>query len=229
MVRVLGPVDVVGLSSELTSQQLSLLTYLACNGSSTRASLVDALWDGQVVSPGRFPNLLAELRARAGRHHVPEAHDGRYELVAVTTDLERFERGVALANRQDSGSAVATLRSVLELVRGVPLMAPSPRFWSWVGDQTHFAARLEAMVADTAARLARLEQEQGHLEGARWACDQGLLASPTDETLVTTLTEVYVSAGKPGLARRLVEGWEERISSMECGEPSYEPRRRLAG
>ena len=87
----------------------------------------------------------------------------------------------------------------------------------------------EALVADAAARLAELALEIGNTEGARVACEKGLLASPTDVTLVTLLTEVYMSQGKPGLARRLVEGWEDKIGRMECGEPSDEPRKRLVG
>ncbi|MDH3682251.1 MAG: LysM peptidoglycan-binding domain-containing protein, partial [Acidimicrobiia bacterium] len=228
-VQLLGDVEVSGPAEPLTSQQLSLLCYLACNGSSSREAIIDALWDGQVISKSRFPNLLAETRARIGRHHFPEARDGRYELSGVTTDLARFERAVLSAQRQEPAEAAATLRSALELVRGVPLEPPARRFWSWVGDHTHVAARIESMVADTAVRLARLEQERGQLDGARWACEQGLLASPTDENLVIVLTEVYVALGKPGLARRLVDNWEDRISSMDCGEPSDEPRKRLAG
>jgi len=228
-VRVLGPVEVAGLDTELTSQQLSLLCYLACNGPSNRATLIDALWDGQVISQSRFPNLLAELRARIGRHHFPEARDGRYQLAGVTTDLDQFERGVQLANRQDPATAAATLGALLELVRGVPLTVPSSRYWTWVGDQTHFAARVEAMVADAAARLARIELDRGHLEAAQHACERGLVASPTDETLVVTLTEVYMAAGKPGQARKVVEAWEDKVSRLDCGEPSNEPRKRLAG
>ncbi len=228
-VRVLGPVEVDGLDAELTSQQLSLLCYLACNGASNRASLIDALWDGQVISQSRFPNLLAELRARIGRHHFPEARDGRYQLAAVTTDLDQFERGVQTANRQEPAAAATTLTAILGLVRGVPLTVPSSRYWTWVGDQTHFAARVEAMVADAAARLARIELERGHLEAAQNACQQGLAASPTDETLVVTLTEVYMAAGKPAQARKVVEAWEDKVSRLDCGEPSNEPRKRLAG
>lgn len=228
-VRVLGPVEVAGLDTELTSQQLSLLCYLACNGASTRASLIDALWDGQVISQSRFPNLLAELRARIGRHHFPEARDGRYQLAAVTTDLDQFERGVQTANRQEPAAAAATLTAILDLVRGVPLTVPSSRYWTWVGDQTHFAARVEAMVADAAARLARIELDRGQLEAAQNACQQGLLASPTDETLVVALTEVYMAAGKPAQARKVVEAWEDKVSRLDCGEPSNKPRKRLAG
>ncbi|MCP5029155.1 MAG: hypothetical protein GY929_23010, partial [Actinomycetia bacterium] len=103
------------------------------------------------------------------------------------------------------------------------------RFWSWVGDHTHLAARVEALVADTAARLARLEQAGGSLDRAIWACEQGLMASPTDETLIILLTETYLAQGKRGLANRLVDNWEDKIGRLDCGEPSDEPRRRLVG
>ena len=227
-IRVLGEVEAEG-APELTSQQLSMVTYLACNGASSKAALIDGLWDGQVISQSRFPNLLAEVRARIGRNHLPEVRDGRYVLSGVTTDLAEFERGVRAAQKRDDEQAMATLRSIMGLVRGVPLTPPANRFWSWVGDQTHFGARVEAMVADTAARLARLEQARGQLDRAIWACEQGLAASPTDETLTIVLTEVYLAQGKPGLARRLVDGWEDKISRMACGEPSDGPRKRLAG
>ena len=228
LIRVLGDVEAEG-APDLTSQQLSILTYLACHGPSTRDTLIDSLWDGQVISESRFPNLLAEVRARVGRNHLPEARSGRYTLSGVATDLARFERGVRVAAKQADAQAVVTLREIMALVRGMPLSPPGRRFWSWVGDETHMAARVEALVADTAARLARLEQAASNLDRAVWACEQGLLASPTDETLVITLTEVYLALGKPGLAHRVVDNWEDKISRMDCGEPSDEPRRRLAG
>lgn len=46
---------------------------------------------------------------------------------------------------------------------------------------------------------------------------------------MVTLTEVYMAAGKPGQARRVVEAWEDKVSRLDCGEPSNEPRKRLAG
>ncbi|MCP3992114.1 MAG: LysM peptidoglycan-binding domain-containing protein [Actinomycetia bacterium] len=227
-IRVLGHVDAVG-APELTSQQLSMLAFLACHGPSTKASLINGLWDGQVISQSRFPNLLAEVRARIGRNHLPEARDGRYELSGVSTDLAAFERGVRQAQRESDSEAMITLRSILELVRGIPFTPPGRRFWSWVGDHTHLAARVEALVADTAARLARLEQAGGSLDRAIWACEQGLMASPTDETLIILLTETYLAQGKRGLANRLVDSWEDKIGRLDCGEPSDEPRRRLVG
>ncbi|MFV0259581.1 MAG: hypothetical protein ACK5PP_14190, partial [Acidimicrobiales bacterium] len=232
MVRVLGPVDVVGLDTELTSQQLSLLTFLACRGPAGKAVIVDALWDGQVISRSRFPNLLAELRARVGRHRIPEAVNGRYQVAEVDTDLAHFERlaapGADGDGADDDAEVRRRLRAALDLVRGAPLTVPGPRFWTWVDDHTHFATGLEALVADVAARLARSARRAGDTEAAVWACRRGLEAAAMDQTLVSMLTELYVELGHHGSARRLVEGWEERISRLDCGEPSDEPRRRLA-
>lgn len=228
-VCVLGAVEAEGVASELTSLQLSLLTFLACNGPASRAVVIDALWDGQSISRSRFPNVLAELRSRIGRQHLPEMTDGRYELIGVTTDLGSFEAALVRASSENGPAATETLRAAVELVRGEPLTTPGRRFWTWVDDHTHIAARVEALVADTAARLARRYCDAGEPEQARWACEQGLAASPSDEHLVTLLTEVYLALGKRGSARRLVDGWEDRISRMECGEPSEGPRRRLVG
>lgn len=228
-IGVLGRVELVGLDIELTSQQLSLLTFVACHPDATRDTIVEALWDGQAISKRRFPNLLAETRAKVGRNVFPEAREGRYRLVGIGTDLNRFEQLVdEAANAATDGDAARWLRDALTLVRGVPFTPPSARFWSWVTDRGHVAARLESVAADTAARLARIELADRDSGAARWACEQGLLASPADQTLVTILAEIYVQAGKSALATRLVDTWEDHIRSLGCGEPSVEPRERLA-
>lgn len=214
-IRVLGGIDIVGLGHDLTSQQLSLLTFLACHPGATRDGITNALWDGQVISKSRFPNLLAETRGRVGRHYIPDASDGRYKLVAIGTDLDRFEQLVKRAAAADQQPAAKHLRSALELVRGVPFTPPASRFWSWVGDHGHVAARVESAIADAAVRLARFEQKTGRLDEARWACEHGLAASPADQTLVTILTDVYRALGKSALAARLVESWEERIERLD--------------
>ncbi|MGF1597612.1 MAG: LysM peptidoglycan-binding domain-containing protein [Acidimicrobiales bacterium] len=226
-VSVLGEVEAHGLDHELTSQQLSLLCFLACNGPSTRPAIIEALWDGQAISESRFPNLLAETRSRVGRDHLPEMADGRYQVVGVQTDLDRLERSVTASRQLEPTEAAAELWSALALVRGVPFTPPARRFWTWTEVNGKFAARVEAMVADAAAHLASLELEAGRLDAAREGCERGLMASPDDVTLVTLLTEIHMAAGRPGLARRLVDGWEDRISRLDCGEPSEEPRSRL--
>ena len=39
--------------------------------------------------------------------------------------------------------------------------------------------------------------------------------------------EVYLELGKPGLARRPIDTWGEKVSRMDCGERSDEPRKYL--
>ncbi|MEM7341094.1 MAG: hypothetical protein AAF467_20725 [Actinomycetota bacterium] len=227
VVRVLGEIDLVGDAPLLTSQQLSLLSFLACRGPLSRAAVTHALWDGQLVSQSRFPNLMAELRARVGRHHLPEARDGRYGVAGIGTDLDELDTFLTAADGVDDAAAADDLRAALALVRGVPFTPPAERFWAWTGDESFLAARVEAAIAEAAARLAGIERRHGDLDGARWACEQGLTASPTDEQLVIVAVELYQEMGRSGLAHRLVDSWEGRISRLECGEPSDEPRRRL--
>ena len=227
VVRVLGPVTLDGLDEELTSQQLSLLTFLACSGPSTKSTIINNLWDGQAISRSRFPNLLTELRSKVGRHRVPEMVNSRYHLQGVVTDLDAFEAAACDANDLPADAAARRLREVMAMVSGMPFTVHHDRFWNWVADNSQFAARTEALVADTALRLARHEASAGKLEAAQWACEKGLLAAPTDEHLVSMLAEVYVRQGRRGTALRLVESWEERISRLDCGDPSDGPRRQL--
>lgn len=226
---VLGEVGVVGFDVELTPQQLSLVTFLACVGEANRSTIIDALWDGKPISRSRFPNLLAETRAKIGRNTLPEAKVGVYRLQGVSTDLGQFEKAVAVASKQPASDAIETLTAALELVRGNPLTTPNGRYWTWIGDHTHLAARVESLISDAALRLCDLCVENGDLDGAIWACERGLLACPIDENLVASLAETYVAAGKLGAARRLVDAWEDKINRLECGEPSDGPRNRLVG
>lgn len=220
MIRLLGRVDLVGADWPLTSQQLSLLAFLACRGTADRASIVDALWDGQAMSPSRFPNLLSEVRARIGRRHLPQAIGGRYRLVGIGTDLALFEAATSAVG--DDGDR--ELAAALELVRGPPLTGPGGRYWSWVEDRTDLSTEIEALIVDAAHGLALRSRSQGDLDGATRACRQGLAACPLDENLIALLARLHLEAGRVGSAHRLVEGWESRIRRLDCGEPSPAPR-----
>ena len=109
------------------------------------------------------------------------------------------------------------------------LLARLPWLLAAIGAAGVVFAVYEAITWPDVARLARLEQAQGNLDEAIWACERGLMASPTDETLIILLTETYLAQGKRGLANRLVDNWEDKISRLDCGEPSDAPRRRLVG
>jgi len=230
VVRVLGPIEIVGASGPLTSQQRSLVAYLACVGPSGRERIVDALWDGRPVSGRRFANLLSEVRAALGREHVPDAVGGRYRLVGIDTDLDHFERLVAPSGRmrrerapapttEVEAAEVQALEAALALVRGTALCPPGGRHWAWLDQYPELTARTEAAVAEVACRLAALHRAGGDLERARRACERGLACSPLDRSLVTALEAVYLDQGRPGVARRLVRSWQARMARLDGVPP----------
>ncbi len=230
VIRFLGSIDVAGADWELTSQQLSLVAFLAMVGSADRSAITDALWDGRTISASRFPNLVSEVRAAIGRHHLPESQRGRYRLDGIGTDLGTFELlSAGAARATTAGAAIDALERALTLVRGSPFDRPGDRYWTWIDDHSDRAARAEALVAEAACRLAALHRGADRPDLALRACETALAASPLDEHLVATLAELYLDAGRPGAAGRLVAGWEARIRRLGCGPPSSEPRRRLGG
>ena len=217
LVRLLGPIEVDGTPAPLTSQQRSLVAYLACIGPADRERVVDALWDGRPVSSRRFRNLVSEVRRALGRSHLPDATGGRYRVVGVDTDLDRFQELIGGAGsggqRQAEDEAVGLSRA-LALVRGPAVSCAAERHWSWLERHPELAARAEATVADAAHRLSALLRARGDLDGARWACERGLACSPLDRPLMDALEGVYLAQGRPGVAHRLVDAWESRLRNL---------------
>lgn len=227
MVCILGPVRIDGMDVELTSQQLSLVVFLSCVGPVGRTTLIDALWDGREVSPSRFGNLLAEVRAKIGRCHLPEAKGGLYALTGMDLDLEQLAGAVEELG-EDNGADLRPLGEAFGLVRGIPLAAPADRHWSWIGQHEHLVARAEVLVGSACRELVVRRRNRGDFEAAVQACEQGLAASPLDESLTIELVGLYVTMGRTGAARRLVCRWEDGVRRLGCGPPSGGPRRRLA-
>lgn len=213
MICVLGPIQTDGCDWRLTPQQLSLLTFLACGGTAGRDAIVDALWDGRAVSTGRFSNLLAETRSRIGRHHLPDAVNGRYRLVGVTTDLDRFESllGDASVERSSDGS----VDQALAIVRGLPFTSPSGRHWAWLDARPEQLHRAELVVTETLQDLAERYRAAGRPDRARQTLEAGLLAAPLDEDLTASLVDVLVELGMFTAARRLVSGWEQQMARLD--------------
>jgi DNA-binding SARP family transcriptional activator len=222
LVRILGPIDVSPLGGRLTSQQRSLVAYLACIGPVDRERLVDALWDGRPVSTGRLLNLVSDVRRALGRDHLPDAVDGRYRLVGIETDLDDLQRAFdALSRRPGAGPGgpeVEDLAGALARARGPVLTGPAGRYWSWLDRHPELTAGAEALVAEAACRLAALRRAGGDLDGARWACERGLAASPLDQSLVVALEAVYLDQGRVGAARRLVATWRSRLRRLDVDQ-----------
>lgn len=220
IVGVLGEITVAGIAFQLSGQQLSLVSFLASVGSSTRRGIADALWDGSRVSEGRLANLLSETRRALGEAHLPVVDNGRYQLVDLPTDLDLFQILVRSSTGGTSADEVELLTEALSLVRGVPYTAPGLRYWGWPSMTPGLSASAEILVSDTALNLAELALGSGDLQSARWACEQGLRAVPLDQELTSTLSQVFLAMGKPMLAARLLADNESAVASLGLASPA---------
>ncbi len=153
VLRVLGPVDVTGVTQALSSQQLAMLAYLACVGPARRETLIDAVWGGQPISAARFANLLSQIRSVIGREHLPATATGRYRLIGVPTDLDLLSAAV-----QRSGSArgaVSTGRAEPRVEVGVEVSAETRAEVSTAEARTEVAAEDELAGLEAAFGLVR--------------------------------------------------------------------------
>ena len=228
VLQILGHVGLSGPQWRLTSQQLSLIAYLAVHGPATREGLVEALWGGRAVSAGRLANLVSQTRSVVGRRHLPDAEDGRYQLCGITTDLAQFHGLLEVVdNAASPQDTIGQLCEVLRLVRGTPFSGLNGRYWTWPSATPGLISSMEILISDTAVRLVDLVVDAGDLTTARWACEHALRAVPLDESLTARLVDVYLGLAKPATARRLVEEGEVAVRRLDCGSPSPVIRQRL--
>lgn len=202
MLRVLGRVELLS-QAKLTERQLSLVTYLVVNGPSSRSQLKEALWDGQRVTDKTFSNLVSETRSILGRQLFPTASQGRYQVVGITSDLDRLRELVELGSEATNGQ----LKAGLDLVNGSPFTVESTTHWSWISYHSYVYAEAEACVVDIASELSLRCLVKEDFHGAFTALKLGLKAVQTDEKLISRLVEVCESFGKQTTADRLRKSW----------------------
>jgi len=225
-IELLGEIRITGASYSLTNQQLSLVTYLSCNGPSTREQIIEAIWDGQRISNSRFSNLLAESRKIVGRNVIPEADKGKYSVSIQENDYQEFIRTTAteFETPQDQLEAFS---KALTKIYGQPFTIPQTRYWTWVGDNSLWSSQAECYIADIASQAVELATELSNVKMAQSICEMGLVASPLDMALIGAKAELLVSQNQYHLAKKLVEEWEYKISKLDCGDPPDNPRNRL--
>jgi DNA-binding SARP family transcriptional activator len=187
-VRVLGDVQITGATFD-RRRVVELIAYLTLHpGGVTDERLKTALWPDQAPSAATFNTTVSQARNGLGRKgedllRFPHfaATGNLYRLDAsVTCDALRFEARVKHARRCEPSDAIETLRSALELVRGMPFTAATGYEWAHTEG---LIACYEAMIGDAAHRLATLYLDAQDHDGATWAAMQGLKASPGNEVL----------------------------------------------
>jgi len=243
-ISVLGPVDLIGgdpssLEPSRRTPALAVIAYLAAHPRAVSAEeLGSNLWPlgasrDDLGAPQRktVMNVVSRARAllgygRGGRERILHSAMGYSLADDVTCDLDRFEKMVAIANRQGQHDALAGYRRALELVRGQPFGGViSSQFFEWVAsEQLDFT--VQAKVVDVAQRLAELATEEDDFETVRWAVEKGLLLEPTREELFRLWMHALGREGRAGMVddvyRRLKFVLRQKLSPL--AEPREETR-----
>jgi DNA-binding SARP family transcriptional activator len=201
-VRVLGPVEVAGISKIERSKSIELIVFLAMHPQGVDADrLWEALWPGRPLREGTLYTTASVARSSLGRapdgsYHLPNAHDGVYRLnPSVRLDWASFRALVARADQPGGGPG--DFRRALEQVRGRPFESVPSKSYAWAMAGT--AATMEAEIVDAADRLAQLALDGRPADPglATWAARRGLLASPYDERLYRDLMRAAHAQGNP--------------------------------
>lgn len=201
VVRLLGDITVSGGAQPLTPKQTAVVVYIALTPGVSGDRLEDALWAAPTGGSRRkrLANILSDCRRVLGSRHLPPAADSRYTVAAtVATDLELFDRRVAVASSQAPHAAVVTLQGALDLVRGPVFTYRAADRWSftWV-DLENWVSRWEPKVAAVAQHLAELCLDQHDPAGAIDAATRALGIVPTHVGLTETLMRAHAANGDP--------------------------------
>ncbi len=224
LVRILGPVEIEGAKQPIDRRRaVELIVYLAIHPSGVDDErLKTALWPEGRAPQSSFNTTVTRARSRLGADadgapHLPHlvATGGLYRLgPRVTTDFAALERHLATARNSTPEVAIRTLKSGLELVRGVPF-AEIRQGYEWAHAEG-LVSRMEVIVADAAHLLAQLALDARDANLAQWAACQGLLASPGDEVLYRDRMLAFDLAGNPAGVEAVMD---ELVAVAEALEP----------
>ena len=213
LVRVLGPVEVIGAARPFRRAWcVELVTYLALHPTGATADAwTTALWPDRLPpEPTRFSTVSEARRALGcasdGSDHLPRGV-GRLRLApSVTTDWAQFRSLAAVQGPRAAGAWAAAL----ELVRGPLLGGLRSADWAVLEG---LQAEMEGAIVQLAIDAAEHRLARGDGRGAELAVRRGLLVSPYDERLYRLLFAAADSKGNPagvesamGELLRLVSG-----------------------
>jgi len=224
VVRVLGPVEVVGAARPFRRAWcLDLVAYLALHPEGARADAwVTALWPDRIPPDAtRFSTISDARRALGcavdGADHLPRSVGRLKFATTVTSDWAQF-RSLAAAHGRDAPAAWA---AALELVRGPLLGGLRSSDWAVLEG---LVAEMESAIVQLALDVAEHHLARGDGQSAERALRGGLRASPYDERLYRLLFLAADCQGNPSGVEsamcelvRLVAGGVGGQARMPCG------------
>jgi DNA-binding SARP family transcriptional activator len=225
LVGVLGPIEITGGASVIDrGKSIELVAYLATHRQAQVDTdvLTEALWPGKAKTSGTLNTTVTTARTCLGKDpdgalYLPRVPGGGARLYRVSDlvrlDYEIFMAQVRRAAAEEGPAAIATLRSALSLVRGRPFEVLGKGYeWAFVG----LATRMAEDVADAAHRMATLCLDVGDAQGARWAAQQGLLASEGNEQLFRDrMSAEHLSGNRAGVRAVM----EDLTTFVDAEEP----------
>lgn len=227
VVRVLGPVEVVGARRPFPRAWcLELVVYLALHPRGVESETwATALWpDALPAGPTRHSTASAARRAlgigAGGRDHLPRSARRLTLAESVTSDWAQF---TALSKARGKG-AQACWRAALELVRG-PLFS-GLRCPDWTVLEG-FHAEMEDAVVRLALDVAERAFLDGEPETAERAARRAMCVARYDERLYRVLMRAADEQGNSGGIERamrelvhLLSGGQARCDPGSGGAPS---------
>jgi len=175
----------------------------------TNQDLARALWPLDPTkanfgggAPSTVNNVVSHARSILGRGPGGEellvcTPDGYSFADGVSSDWPRFLNMTKVAGGEDPLTRIATWRSALRLVRGVPLAGSYPgKYFEWFGSE-RLDDKIKSRVIDVASALAGAALEVEDWETVRWAVDKGLSLDPAREELFQALMHAEGRSGKP--------------------------------
>ncbi|WP_438490751.1 LysM peptidoglycan-binding domain-containing protein [Streptomyces sp. S186] len=225
MVRMLGPVDIVGARGSIESKRqrtcIELAAWLVLHPNLDHHAVDEAMWPGRETARKYRNATVSRLRTWLGIDEdgnpffppIATTSDARYALApTVDSDWHHFQRLTAAAVKSPGAQAAVQLRAALELVRGRPFSGVNSRRYAWA---EHQAQDMISAIVDAAADLAEHCLAQGDPRGALWAATKGLDAAPEMENLYRILFRTYAALGDYEALERAAEKLD--TLNMELG------------
>jgi len=187
MVRLLGPVELIGPRGEVERSKQRQLTeiaaYLTLNPGRDHSHLNEAIWPGARSLDNTRNTALSKLRKWLGTNpdgldYVPPVLNDGYRLHPdVHSDWQQW---LALLPTGAAAASTQTLASALELVHGKPFAGTNPRRYAWAERDRQ---DMISAIVDVAHELARRALLEADSTLARRAAAAGLQADPGAELL----------------------------------------------
>ncbi|MEV5880925.1 LysM peptidoglycan-binding domain-containing protein [Streptomyces sp. NPDC052101] len=231
VVRVLGPVDVVGARGTLTEKKrqrtyTELAVWLVLHPGHHAAALDhraldEALWPDRDEVSLKYRNAVVSRtrtwlgRDTDGQPYIPllKTANSRYSIASsVGCDWHDFQHLTQAGKDQNTANADLALRRALELVRGRPFSSTDRRRYKWA---EHLALVMTMEIVDAAEILAERRLAAHDPRGALWAATKGLEVAPAVESLHRILFQAYAAIGDYEALERAATWLEEFTENNE--------------